>query len=57
MSLSSNEAIESAISCIENANLCLLDAMLVNGIYDEKDRLEEIKERLEKILEEGKSVK
>lgn len=52
MSLSSDEAIESAISCIENASLCLLDAMLVDGIYEENNRLGATKERLEKILEE-----
>lgn len=53
MSLSSTEAVSSAISDLENAKLCLIDALLDTGlnIAEELEQIESITNYLQSKLE------
>lgn len=52
MSLSVEDALSGAISCLEEANLCLIDAILEADVSEVIERLESIIDYLEKSLRE-----
>ncbi len=53
MSLTAEEAIESAMSCLKNAELCLYDAVGNCDVHKEMEELRDMHYRLSKKLVKG----